>query len=190
MLRDARRQRGLTQIELADLVGVTQSYVSRWEGGYEPPSLRAKQQLTKILLNRRHVLNPLIENMVKHDPSTSVFNARGKFLHVAPVVSKYFRIDASDLVSEEYCRVFEADWRAELYGDMGVSDKILIECEHDVVGIGQLGDRENLRLHGVQTFVQFEPGELIVLAKAEFTPATDTAPELIKSMTLQDLEEY
>ena len=30
--------------------------------------LRAKQQLTKILLNRRHVLNPLIENMVKHDP--------------------------------------------------------------------------------------------------------------------------
>ena len=106
--------------------------------------------------------------MVKHDPSTSVFNARGKFLHVAPVVSKYFRIDASDLVSEEYCRVFEADWRAELYGDMGVSDKILIECEHDVVGIGQLGDRENLRLHGVQTFVQFEPGELIVLAKAEF----------------------
>jgi transcriptional regulator with XRE-family HTH domain len=39
LVRSARRYAGLSQAQLARLVGTTQSAVSRWEGGYDEPRL-------------------------------------------------------------------------------------------------------------------------------------------------------
>jgi transcriptional regulator with XRE-family HTH domain len=39
IIRAARRRRGLSQQELADLVGMDQSAVSQWERGYTLPSV-------------------------------------------------------------------------------------------------------------------------------------------------------
>jgi len=39
-IRDLRRQRGLTQVELAEMLGVDRSYLSEIETGKKDPSLR------------------------------------------------------------------------------------------------------------------------------------------------------
>lgn len=39
LVREGRRRRGLTQAELADLVGTSQSAIARWENGGTSPSL-------------------------------------------------------------------------------------------------------------------------------------------------------
>lgn len=38
-IKDARKQRGLTQTELAQLINVTQGAISQWENGNSRPTL-------------------------------------------------------------------------------------------------------------------------------------------------------
>lgn len=45
----ARRAKGLTQEELADLVGVTQPTIARLEAGKKPPSLRLALRISSVL---------------------------------------------------------------------------------------------------------------------------------------------
>lgn len=49
IIRDARESRGLTQPELADLVGVKPNQVSRWERDVSPPSLDNAIELSRSL---------------------------------------------------------------------------------------------------------------------------------------------
>lgn len=49
IIRDARQARGLTQAELADMVGVEATQVSRWERNSSPPSLANAVELSKSL---------------------------------------------------------------------------------------------------------------------------------------------
>ena len=44
-----RKQKGLTQQELADLLGVSNKSVSRWESGKMAPSEKNAQKLKEIL---------------------------------------------------------------------------------------------------------------------------------------------
>ena len=46
----ARRRNGLTQAQLAELVGVDQALVSRWESGRVKPSPESMQKLREVLL--------------------------------------------------------------------------------------------------------------------------------------------
>ena len=48
-IADLRRIRGLTQTELADLVGVSQPHISRVEKGDEGPSLSVFRKIAKAL---------------------------------------------------------------------------------------------------------------------------------------------
>lgn len=48
-IRHYRQQAGLTQAELADLVGLTPSYLSRLEGGQETEQLRRIVRILKHL---------------------------------------------------------------------------------------------------------------------------------------------
>jgi transcriptional regulator with XRE-family HTH domain len=47
LLRQARRSAGLSQIELANRAGVTQSVISAYESGHRQPSLRTLAALVK-----------------------------------------------------------------------------------------------------------------------------------------------
>ena len=48
-IKKMREQRGLTQKQLADLIGVAQQHVSRWENGKHRPSIDTVQKLAEIL---------------------------------------------------------------------------------------------------------------------------------------------
>lgn len=47
-IKDIRKKRGLTQQELADIIGVDRVTVARWEIGAKKPSNLAKRQLSRL----------------------------------------------------------------------------------------------------------------------------------------------
>ena len=48
-IKKMRINRGLSQKQLAELIGVEQQHVSRWENGKHRPSIDVFQKLAKIL---------------------------------------------------------------------------------------------------------------------------------------------
>ena len=48
LIREARRRAGLTQKELAERAGTTQSGIARWESGRTSPSLDDVQRLVRL----------------------------------------------------------------------------------------------------------------------------------------------
>lgn len=48
-IREARKAREMTMVELADVIGVTQPAISQWESGQDPPGRESLQKLSKAL---------------------------------------------------------------------------------------------------------------------------------------------
>ena len=59
-IKDARKQRGLTQTELAQLINVTQGAISQWENGNSRPTL---DNLVAIA----RALNCSIDDLIKEE---------------------------------------------------------------------------------------------------------------------------
>jgi transcriptional regulator with XRE-family HTH domain len=48
-IREGRRAKGMTQVELAEALGITQQAVSEWEAGRKTPSNTMKAALLDVL---------------------------------------------------------------------------------------------------------------------------------------------
>lgn len=48
-IRDIRRAQGMTQKDLADMLGITPNAISQWENGMRNPSLENVKRLADIL---------------------------------------------------------------------------------------------------------------------------------------------
>ena len=86
-LRSIRRSHGLTQNQLADLIGVAQPNISRWESGFDEASPRCREKLVSIFLNKSGRMDRFVEHFALSDPDVNVFSVAGdemKFLHVSP----------------------------------------------------------------------------------------------------------
>ena len=54
-ISEARTRAGLTQAQLAEKLGTTQSVVSRWESGRAEPSTRSMRKIAEATQSRLHV---------------------------------------------------------------------------------------------------------------------------------------
>ena len=88
MLREARRYAGLSQGELATMLGTTQSAISRWERGHDTPRadtmaafLRACGYETDVVLRPRDtgVDRTQIRNMLRRTPTGRLREAQAMF---------------------------------------------------------------------------------------------------------------
>lgn len=59
-LREIRKHRGITQVQLAEIIGVEQSTISQWETGRAQPSL-------KIAAKIAAALGCKIDDLIKED---------------------------------------------------------------------------------------------------------------------------
>ncbi|MGJ0390596.1 helix-turn-helix domain-containing protein [Microbacterium sp. CGR1] len=73
LIRDARRQSGLTQSALARLAGVTQSVVSEYENGRREPSFDAVDRLVSAAGLVVEVAPRTAEEQSARDPSDRTF---------------------------------------------------------------------------------------------------------------------
>ncbi len=68
VLRARRRELGMTQLDLAYFLRVTQTAVSQWERGETRPSYKTSAKLAKVLgMSERDLLYPLEEPEEKED---------------------------------------------------------------------------------------------------------------------------
>ncbi len=68
VLSARRRELGMTQLDLACALKVTQSAVSQWEQGETRPSYKTSAKLAKVLgMSERDLLYPLEEPEEKED---------------------------------------------------------------------------------------------------------------------------
>ena len=54
LIRNARIKKGYTQVELGDLIGVTNKAISRWEKGESFPDISVIEELSACPLNEYH----------------------------------------------------------------------------------------------------------------------------------------
>ncbi len=186
-LRDARRLRGLTQNALADLIGVSQSCVSKWEGGFDPPSFRVRKRLIDVFLNRAGTLNPLIDNMIKYDPSISVYDFKGNKIYISPLMNRTCEIGSRDLIFHEYQNNLVGGWRLDLCRNQDGSERLLVETEFEFTGDGKKFVDKTWRVHSELFFLQMEPRRPLYLSKLQFLPVSGEESKVIKSLTLENM---
>jgi transcriptional regulator with XRE-family HTH domain len=70
-IREFRKARGLTQEQLAEMIGVEPRHISRMEGGYHAPTI---ERLDKLSLALNVPIKDLFDFMHLNDPDTRTKN--------------------------------------------------------------------------------------------------------------------
>lgn len=98
------------------------------------------------------------------------------------------RVVKNQMLSNEYPNVVQADGRAKNYDELGLRDRIMVQCEHDVVGVGRLRNWTPLRIRSTQIMVYLEHKEAGPISKATMMPASGAHQILIQSLMFEDLD--
>lgn len=192
-LREARRLRGLSQTDLANLLRISQSRVSAWERGHDEVPPRLRHQLIDILSNKRDVLGPIIRNMIANDPCISVHLPTMtdgfpdfKFLHIAP----YPRIDLLDspneFVGQRVSRFFDLGWCQQTYPGRPMREKLMFDVERDVTTNALFGNRAIHRVRSQHMFLEFDGYDSLILARHTLCAAPSGAPVKIHGQLFLD----
>ena len=70
LIRNARIKKGYTQVELGDLIGVTNKAISRWEKGDSFPDISVIEELSRVLDIR--IQDIVIGDVTEPDSETAV----------------------------------------------------------------------------------------------------------------------
>ena len=70
LIRNARTKKGYTQVELGDLIGVTNKAISRWEKGDSFPDISVIEELSRVLDIR--IQDIVIGDVTEPDSETAV----------------------------------------------------------------------------------------------------------------------
>lgn len=66
-LKDLRKEKGMTQIELATALGVSSGTIAMWETGKRKPSFEMFEKLTQVLINESIIF--LVRPMIQPQPN-------------------------------------------------------------------------------------------------------------------------
>ena len=93
LIRNARIKKGYTQVELGDLIGVTNKAISRWEKGDSFPDISVIEELSRVLDIR--IQDIVIGDVTEPDSETAVTEVvRAKKIHFEWVILHSCRIYA------------------------------------------------------------------------------------------------
>ena len=195
-LREARRLRGLSQVELAQLLDISQSRVSAWERGYDDVPGRLRHRLIDIMSNRSGVLDPLLKKLVKIDPQLAIYEpavsdglADFRWLHMATFPQMAFLANRSQFIGRRISEFFNIKWCSEVQPDGPFAGHLMIDVERDVRTNVQHGGKCLYRMRSRQMFVDFEGHSQLVLAHHTMCLDSVGQPDRIHSvLRLDDLD--
>ena len=135
-LRLVRRSRGLTQVQLADLLGVTQPVISHWESGIDEVPSKYHGKMADIFANKKGRLDRIIKLSVANDPYLSVFSIIGKatrLLHLGDHACNFHKVDKSALLGRDVNQHCESSWQQQIFGERDIDDVVVCSYNRDMV---------------------------------------------------------
>lgn len=189
-LRLLRRSRGLSQVELSELLGVTQPNISRWEAGAEKTPLRIQQQLQEILFEGTRVENKFILGLTRSNPNVTVLQLNQyslPILQLSHYAASLLSCAPEDVVGKDYRRVFKSEWFDEVFRSRPLSDFALVNVHHDLQPDERHGSNQAVRSH-TSLYVLHPVDEVpLVVASARYSTATGEPPKVSFAQTVNDL---
>ena len=183
--REMRRQFGLSQMQLSDLLGVTQSTISRWEKGVELIKHSKKLELLDLFSNRGGKLDPLVKYLFSKAKNLSAFDFNLNCHSAAEVLLRSAQMERSDVVGQNYSQLCESEWFSKVYGNVPMSERLYYEYEHLLTTRGQ--KIWSMPIRARQYFVQFEDTPGLMLSLVEEIPPIDR-PRVLERQTTELLD--
>lgn len=123
LIRRYRRERGLTQIELARLLNVDQATISRWESGKQDPLPMMQTRLRGLFRELDHLpLDYAVRALVMSHPGyASLLDANGVCLMTSPGLATYLKHYQASIVgrpSEDYLPEYTRDLSSPYIDEM------------------------------------------------------------------------
>lgn len=171
-LRDARRHRGLSQTDLADLLDISQSRVSAWERGYDEVPRRLRRRLIDIMVNKNGVLDPLIRNLIKWDPYLAVNLptvtdgfADFRYLHLATYPNVDFLKPHGGFYGRCISEFFDLGWYKKSYAGKPLRNYLMFDVEREIVTGKNFGNEHLFRVRSHHMFLDFDGHQESVLVR-------------------------
>ena len=195
-IRVARRCRGLSQIDLADALGVVQSNISKWETGVEPVPIRIQNRLIDLLSNRTGYLDPFLKHLVRNDPTVTIFLPQtrdgvpdSKILKVSDLPLRTFSMLRGEVDGKSVSQVFRPEMIHNIHSKVEPGDNLMLDIERDVIPKIMPRGVTAQRLRSTHMYVQFEGYPKLIVAHSSFVGrATAEPPVVYDRMTAQDLD--
>lgn len=190
-LKQARRQRGLSQGDLADLIGVSQSRISAWENEYDEVPYKARLRLIDVLSNKRGVLDRIIRNLIDNDPYVTVYEPvltdgmpDMTYLHLAKYPQFAFR-DPVTSIGQRVSQHFKPNiWRDNR---LVVSrQKFMVDVERDVITNRQFGSQSLMRVRSQHMHLEFDGRPNLVIARHMNLAKSTGAPMMVHNQLMLD----
>ena len=194
-LRLARRQHGLSQVELADILRISQSNISRWENGYESIPERMSIALAQVFAQSKERVNPYLKRMMETDWRISLlqFERNGflidsRILHLSKNLATYFNIPEEQSYRTLASQLFDPTWRPAVYGSRVDPHRVAIEFERDCVRLTRGNGPRACRLRSHQYMVDCEGyAQVVVSISTILGPGTGEPPRVHSMVQLGDL---
>ena len=189
-LRQLRRSRGLNQVQLAELLGVTQPNISRWEAGFEPTPTRLRERLKDILTGHNRNAGEYFCRVAKNDPSLSAFECKQFSLPIIDLSTDMAAMlprPTREYVGKDFRRVFKTEWLDDLFDDRPLTDYALIHINHDLVPEKGNPNSAPKRVDALLYVFQPEAGVPLMLVNGYFSKYTGAPARLVHAITLDDI---
>jgi transcriptional regulator with XRE-family HTH domain len=194
-LRFARRQHGLSQVDLADLLRISQSNISRWENGYESIPRRMSIAMVDVFSQSKERVHPFLRRLVQSDWRISIlqFEKNGflldsRILHLSKNLSHYFNISDDESNRALSSHLFDPTWRPAIYGSRQDDSRVAIEFERDCVPLTERSAPRSCRLRSQQYVVDCEGYAQVVLSISSILgPGTGEPPRVHSLVQIGDL---
>lgn len=188
-LRQLRRSRGLSQVELAELLGVTQPNVSRWEAGFEKTPARILGRMKDILTGQKQNAASFFSRIASFDPTLSAYDVKPFSIPIIKLshnTASMLSNPPSSYVGKDFRRVFKSEWLDDLFQGRPMSDFALIHLNHDLVP-----EEPNPRIAAyrvdVLLYIFQPPGSTpMIIARSHYSDPTGKPARIINSISLDE----
>lgn len=196
-MRQWRRSIGITQAQLAEIIGVTQGLVSRWESGHEMLPKRQLDCLYGLMRNKNRTLDPMIKRFLRGNSmygvlagdTNTLFTLSDSFLH-------RLQLSRADVEGKQYVSVFNHEWRnTSTFQNADRTNMCYWKYDRDVMLAEKLAAsqesrfRQHFKMAGC--YMEFEGHDevLIVWVNKIEAPKFEVAPRIHRILKYSDVFE-